>query len=315
MRIHRDERGQTILLVALSLPLLLGFIGMATDVGALFKDKRTMQTAADAGAIAGALHISDGTSITAAKAATATNGYTDGSNGVVVTVPSAANGPNWPASNYYHQANYVEVTITKTESTIFLALFGYPSVTVQARAVGTNQGGGNGCVYTLGTSGPGLSVQGSLNITMPDCAFNIDSTSTNAVVETGNGGTVKTSSVSAVGDIGTTGWGDFTPKPVGGVIASSDPLAGMQYPYTCTAGGCTCSSASPGICDTNPVSPMPNSCGAIPYVKHGNTQLTAGHCYNLGGGTTIGSQDTLSIVFRGLLFYERSSEHSGEREL
>ena len=71
MRIHRDERGQTILLVALSLPLLLGFIGMATDVGALFKDKRTMQTAADAGAIAGALHISDGTSIAAAKAATA----------------------------------------------------------------------------------------------------------------------------------------------------------------------------------------------------------------------------------------------------
>ena len=49
MRIHRDERGQTIILVALSLPLLLGFVGIATDVGALFKVKRTMQTAADAG--------------------------------------------------------------------------------------------------------------------------------------------------------------------------------------------------------------------------------------------------------------------------
>ncbi len=63
MRIHRDERGQTIILVALSLPLLLGFVGIATDVGALFKDKRTMQTAADAAAIAGALNLNYGSTV------------------------------------------------------------------------------------------------------------------------------------------------------------------------------------------------------------------------------------------------------------
>src|SRR6185312_8023314 len=221
MRIHCDERGQTIILVALSLPLLLGFVGIATDVGALFKDKRTMQTAADHAAIMGALNLGSTNWQTIAKNATTPNGYTDGVNGVTVTVPLK---PLWTASNFYDRANYVEVTITKTESTIFLALFGFPSVTVQARAVATNQGAGNGCVYTLGTTGVDLNVQGSPGISAPDCAFNVASTSANAIVETGNGGTIRTSSVSAVGNIGTSGWGDFSPKPVGNAIATSDPL-------------------------------------------------------------------------------------------
>ena len=298
MRIHRDERGQTIMLVALSLPLLLGFVGMATDVGALFKDKRTMQTAADAGAIAGALNLTNGTYVTAAKAATQANGYKDGSNNVTVTVPST---PQWSASNYYHQTGYVEVTITKTEPTIFLALFGLPSVKVLARAVATNQGVGNGCVYTLGTTGTDLKVQGSLNITAPDCAFSVNSGDTNAIVEIGSGGTVKTSSVSAVGDIGTTGWSDFSPKPVGGVVASSDPLAGMQYPYTCSAGGCTCS-VTPGICDTNPDTAMPGSCVAFAYNKNGTTNLSPG-CYSFGGGTLKVTGNSTINLSSGVYFF------------
>jgi len=297
MRIHRDERGQTILLVALSLPLLLGFVGIATDVGALFKDKRTMQTAADHAAIMGALNLGSTNWQTIAKNATTPNGYTDGVNGVTVTVPLK---PLWTASNFYNQANYVEVTITKTESTIFLALFGFPSVTVQARAVATNQGAGNGCVYTLGTTGVDLNVQGSPGISAPDCAFNVASTSTNAIVETGNGGTIRTSSVSAVGNIGTSGWGDFSPKPVGNAIATSDPLADMQFPYTCSSTGCTCPVAS-SICSTNPVTTMPASCTAVPYVKHGTTSMTPG-CYDLGGVTKITSQDTVSLA-SGVYFF------------
>ena len=78
MRIHRDDRGQTIMLVALALPILLGFVGIATDLGSLFKDRRTIQTAADAAAIAGALNLSSGNWSSAAKAASGTNGFTDG---------------------------------------------------------------------------------------------------------------------------------------------------------------------------------------------------------------------------------------------
>jgi Flp pilus assembly protein TadG len=297
MRIHHDERGQTIMLVALSLPLLLGFIGMATDVGALFKDKRTMQTAADHAAIMGALNLDSTNWQTIAKNATTSNGYTDGSNGVTVTVPST---PQWPASNFHNQANYVEVTITKTESTIFLALFGFPSVTVQARAVATNQGAGNGCVYTLGTTGTDLTVQGSPGITAPDCAFNVASNSTNAIVETGSGGSVITSSVAAVGNIGTSGWADFSPKPIGNATAVSDPLQDMQFPYTCSSTGCTCPSSS-SICSTNPDTSMPMSCSAVPYVKNGTTSMSPG-CYDLGGVTKLTAQDTINLS-SGVYFF------------
>ncbi len=163
MRIHRDERGQTIILVALSLPLLLGFIGIATDVGALFKDKRTMQTAADAAAIAGALNLNYGNyAVTAAgKKASAANGYTDSSNGVTVNV---VNGPTWPFSNYKGVTGYVEATVTKPESTIFLSIFGYPSVTVSARSVAAANGPGAGSIYTLGPTGTTLSINGSLTV-------------------------------------------------------------------------------------------------------------------------------------------------------
>lgn len=297
MRIHSDERGQTLILAALSLPLLLGFVGIATDVGALFKDKRTMQTAADHAAIMGALNLGSSNWQTTAKNATTIDGYTDGSDGVTVTVPAK---PAWPSSNFYNQANYVEVTIRKTESTIFLALFGYPTVTVQARAVATNQGAGNGCVYTLGTTGTDLTVQGSPGITAPDCAFNIGSGSTNAIQETGSGGSIITSSVSAVGNIGTTGWADFNPKPIGNAIAVSDPLQSMQFPYTCGSTGCTCPSTST-ICSSNPVTSMPTSCPALPYVKNGTTSLTPG-CYDVGGTTKFTSQDTLSMS-SGVYFF------------
>ena len=123
MRIHRDERGQTIILVALSLPLLLGFVGIATDVGALFKDKRTMQTAADAAAIAGALNYKSGNSGKPPRSPPPPPTVSLAGSDVTVNVNEP---PTWPSSNYRSPGGtangYVEVTITKSEPTIFLAL-------------------------------------------------------------------------------------------------------------------------------------------------------------------------------------------------
>ena len=84
MKRMRDESGQTVILVALCLTCILGFVGFATDVGVLLHAKRNLQIAADAAAIAGANEINiDPTKIvSAAKAASAQNGFTDGSNRV-----------------------------------------------------------------------------------------------------------------------------------------------------------------------------------------------------------------------------------------
>src|SRR5687768_14993870 len=50
----RSQSGQTLIMVAAMLPLLLGVTGLAVDVGLLYHHKRRMQTAADAGALGGA---------------------------------------------------------------------------------------------------------------------------------------------------------------------------------------------------------------------------------------------------------------------
>lgn len=294
MKLHRDESGQAIILAALAIPCLVAMIGLGVDAGKLFNDRRTIQTAADAAALAGAMNLNNGTYAAAAKAASAANGYTDGADNTTVVIN---NGPTWALSNYKGQANYIEATVTKTESTIFMAVFGFSSVNVTARAVATNQAPGNGCVYTLGQTGTDLTVQGNLGINAPDCDFNIDSSSTNAVVETGKGGSVITSAVGVVGPISDAKntYADFTPTPVGNVVPYSDPLATMQYPYTCTlTTGCSCPSAS-SICATNPDTSMPATCATTLQGQIKTTLTLSPGCYDLGGGASLSAQANVTM--------------------
>ncbi len=333
MRLHHDERGQTIIVVALSLPFLLGFIGMATDVGALFKDKRTIQTAADAAAIAGALNLSRGTYLASGKAAAKANGFTDGSNGVIVNV---VNGPTWANSNYKGASGYIEATVTKTEPTIFLALFGYPSVNVLARAVATSSGPSSGCIYTLGPTGTTLTISGNLDLT--GCGINVDSSDASAM---NGGGAAVNASVGIVG--GCSDCSTFVQAPVTGIVPFSDPLSYLPQ-YSCTNSGCACVSN----CANNPVTNMPTSCvaavgGALSpgcynglaigkgtltlnpgvYFINGNITMSGGATFNGSGVTLIlasGSlnmttTDTMNLMasgvntpFPGLLYYQVVSD-------
>jgi uncharacterized membrane protein len=90
MRSLKDAKGQVLVLTALCMALLLGFMAFAVDMGLLFHTKRNIQIAADAAAIAGALDYEYNTSATkaqaAGRAASAANGFTNGSNGTVVTI-------------------------------------------------------------------------------------------------------------------------------------------------------------------------------------------------------------------------------------
>src|SRR5581483_10577335 len=102
---HENQRGQVLPLVALCLVVLLGFGGMAVDVGYLQYQQRQQQSAADAAALGGAewelKNSSDCTTTStalsaAAKSDSALNGYTDqaAANGGTVAVTV-----NHPASS------------------------------------------------------------------------------------------------------------------------------------------------------------------------------------------------------------------------
>src|SRR5947209_10404840 len=86
MNFFRDERGQTAILTALSIACLCGMAGFSVDVGTMFRAKRQMQTAADAGALSYLAQKNFGQGTNAVYSATASNGYTNGVNGTTVTI-------------------------------------------------------------------------------------------------------------------------------------------------------------------------------------------------------------------------------------
>jgi len=187
-------------MVALSLLLLFGFLGLTVDVGLLFQVKRTMQTAADASAIAGAGEFPADAApytqvVSYGKAAAAANYYTDGVNGVTVTVhPQALYG-------VHKSLGDVEAIVSQSRSTFFMAMLGIPSVTVTARAVAIKGAAASqACVTALDPTGSdALYVQGNATLSAPACGVVVDSTASDAIYLKGNAASISAASVSAVG--------------------------------------------------------------------------------------------------------------------
>ena len=119
------EQGQAIVVVALLLTTLMGFVGLVVDVGWFQLNLVRVQRAADAGALAGAVFLPGNVpgAVTAAKAATAQNGYTDGAGGVVVT-----------ATQDPVNSQLLDVSISAPVRTWFIRLFGVFSVTSSRNA-------------------------------------------------------------------------------------------------------------------------------------------------------------------------------------
>src|SRR5690242_6944360 len=119
------ESGQTIVLLAVMLVALLGMAGLAIDYGNWMVNKRQLQNAADAAALAGAAKIPAGN--VAANAAARSEYASNGQPGDSVTVTQSSD----LTSN-----DSVTVTATRTIGTWFTGVLGIHSVTetVSARA-------------------------------------------------------------------------------------------------------------------------------------------------------------------------------------
>ncbi len=244
MKRSTKESGQAIMLMVLCMTCLLGFMGFAADVGILFRAKRIMQTAADAGAIAGALEVAYGDWKTAAQNAAAQNGVTNGTGGATVTV----NNPPL-AGPHTGVAGYVEVIASQPQPTLFMALFMPKTTAVSARSV-AYLNPGQFCVYTFGTVG-GASVPGIDNIgiaiwDLPNCGL-VD----NSDID----GFILFLSANYVGLVGNDNglFDTITPNPVK-IAAVSDPFSYMTEPSTAGCGAKLALSpskntASPGCYD------------------------------------------------------------------
>ena len=123
-RAGRDE-GQAIILVALLLTTLFGFVGLVVDVGWFQLNLVRVQRAADAGALAGSVYLPGNVpgAVTAAKAATTQNGYTDGAGGVTVI-----------ATQDPVNTQLLNVNVSAPVRTWFMRIFGLYTITSSRNA-------------------------------------------------------------------------------------------------------------------------------------------------------------------------------------
>lgn len=113
------ERGQVLVLVALSLLVLFAFVALAVDGGGLYRERRLMQNAADAGALAGAQEICFGEPSHARDRALEYAVTRNGAAGAEVTVSDLFS---------------VTVVATETYRTFFAGLMGFREIPIQADA-------------------------------------------------------------------------------------------------------------------------------------------------------------------------------------
>jgi hypothetical protein len=247
VRSRDNENGQVLVLAALGMTVLMGFMALATDLGILFRARRDLQIAADAAAVAGALDYlyngSSNSATAAGRAASSANGVTNATGGAVVTISvPPAGGPN--AGNN----SYVEATVTKPHRTVFMGMFGFSSVTVGARAVAGTPTTGQACIWLMANSGMALDLQGAYSILATSCGIYVNSPSSNALNVTGNGGILNASFLDVVGNSPPSHQTSPTPATINAAPRTS-PWGNLTGP-TPTSGCTTTDSTTTSISST-----------------------------------------------------------------
>jgi hypothetical protein len=283
---RNSRKGSVLIMGTLTISVLFAFMGLALDVSYMYFHKRRMQTAADAGAIAGAQEILRGNAnsaiVTSARNDSALDGFTNGSNGVTVTV----NNPPLSGTNVGN-SSYVEVIVSQAQPTWFMRIIEVSSATVSARAV-AGIGSGDACVYALNPNtgnNSGFFINGTANANF---ACGIYSNSNFRAV---GSGCVTAPHISYVGT-NTNGTG-CTPSVSSGVQVV-DPL---KNKYAIPAHAASCDSdhtdvkftKDPTGSTTRTLSPG-TYCGGIDIGGSStNVVFSAGEYILLGGGLSVTS--------------------------
>jgi Flp pilus assembly protein TadG len=281
-RLAQDTSGATAVVAALVSTVLIGFVGLGSETGLWYYAHRSMQAAADAGALgaAAALQAGDATGYVAeAKAAVAANGFTDGAAGVTVTV-------NKPPStgNFKGNASTVEVVIQQPQTAVFSSLFLASAPIVSTRAVALQGKTGNDCVLALDTGASASTFgNGTTNVNLVGCSLAVNSNSSSALNLVG-GATVTADAASIVGGYVDSGNATITTTHgiTTGAAAVADPYANVAIP---PFSGCNSLSLQPHA--TTSVSGGAVFCNGV--------SLNSGMTLNLSNGTYFIDRGALTV--------------------
>jgi hypothetical protein len=234
------RRGIVAVLVAVLLTGVLGVVAIAVDGGMLQDNRRRVQAAADAAALAAAAQMyaeyraivlsnymtpdPSGAAAAAAQGSATANGYAnDGINNTVVVNIPPTSGP------FTGKIGYTEVIITYNQPRYFSGIWGSTKIPVRARAVaqGAWAPSGNGIIVLDPSVKDALYIGGTASLTVTGGAkVIVDSNNAASAADNGGGG------VASAGEFDITGGvnGNFTGTVITGTPPIPDPLAYLAAP-------------------------------------------------------------------------------------
>ena len=289
-QLWRDDRGVTLVLVALTTTVLLAITGLAVDAGWWYTIQRQNQSAADAGALSAAYELLLPNSTWTAAQLTPFASQAATQNGYAGTTPAVTypcGSPPCLAQN----SGGVQVVLQQPQSTWFAALAGLNSVTIANRAVAKVVPLDSPCSYVLNPTAPkALSITGSATLSSPGCSICVDSTASDSIYMQGANNAVLTAdTIITAGGIATTGQPTFNlnyPAQVG-APPCADPYASTLTHSFLTSGMPTtpCLPLPPDL--TNNVITVSINCSIAGTLAQapkkggtvnmlGNTQITGG---------------------------------------
>ncbi len=322
----RQRPGSIAALAAVLLIVLVGITAIALDGGLLQDNKRRVQAASDAAALAAASTLFQnypsvssttpdpgGKANTAALASAATNGYAnDGTTSTVTVHIPPTSGP------FTGKTGYAEVIVTYYQTRYFSAIWGNGKMNVAARSVALGRWGGTGdgiilldptAQYALDSGG-----NGSITVT-GGAAVIVDSNNTTAARSNG-GGSLTASQFDIVGgDSGT-----FNGTVTTGVLPVADPLAYLPAPTEPPNGVMTTTNLGGGshqyLLTPGSYNNFPNfTSGDLVILQQASVNGSGGIFYINGGGFTSNGATIIMdpLTSGGVMIYNNPANNSSSQ--
>lgn len=289
----RARNGAVAMVVAFSLPLVIGGVALGVDVGVWYHMKRDLQTAADAAAIASTWEVARGSSQVnaAATRAVINNGYT-------ADDIAAIEAP--PLSGEFASEDAAYVRLASPARLLFVAALTSDPFDIVAEATATTDVGDDQfCVLALDeTASNALNISGNVSVDL-DCAMASNSSAANAINLAGNA-VVSADGLSSSGGIDTGGSVTLTTvsPSVEGMLPHTDPYESLPEPDTSAA--CTFTTNQQVQNGVNRVFTPGTYCGGITITGgtahfSAGTYIMKGNDLSINGGTV--TSDPAGVFF------------------
>ena len=274
-RLFAKDKGAVAIITALLMTVFVGFAALTIDVGVWHSEKRNLQTAADAGAVGGAMAL-------AKTGAASINSYANRDLALNdCSGPSCTIVINHPPTSGVKAGDpgSVEVILSKPAPLYLSGLFLGTAPTINARAV-SGQNSGPACLILLGTTGTDLNVNGSNHITANNCGIQVNSPVAGALAMSGASAVLKASTVNVVGTV-TGNLSNVQGNLNQGAASLADPYASLAG-VTLTPGACTQTNYTIKS-KTQTINPG-TYCGGITAQSGANLTMSPGVYYLVNNG-------------------------------